>query len=202
MNIVQLKGVLKNIRYSHTIKDVEYNKADLISKRKDGKEDIVTIEFKKFSNPYKEDQEVELAGNVRSFSKRGEDGKNKVQIYVFTYFDKPATEDEVTNDVLIDGTICKIEDLRYTKSGKANIHFILANNISKDGSNVKLNSYIPCVAWGMTAKEMVNKKVGDKVSFRGELHSREYKKTLENGDIEIRVAHEVLITNILPYIED
>lgn len=201
MNIVQLRGILKNIRYSHTIKDVEYNKADLIAKRKDGKEDILTVEFKKFSNPYKEDQEVELSGNVRSFSKRDENGKNKVQIYVFTYFDKPVSEDECTNSVLIDGTICKIEELRRTNSGKSNIHFILANNIEKEGT-VKLNSYIPCVAWGTTAKELAKRVVGDKVSFRGELHSREYKKTLDNGDIEIRVAHEVLITDILPYIED
>lgn len=202
MNILNLRGILKNIRYSHSINDVDYNKADLITKRLDGKEDIITLEFKKFSNTYKEDQEVELVGNVRSYSKRGEDGKNKVQIYVFTYFDQPSTELDCNNDLIIDGTICKIDAIRQTKSGKSNIHFILANNISKDGSSVKLNSYIPCVAWGVTAKAISKLSVGDKLSFRGELHSREYKKVLDNGDIEIRVAHEALVTNILPYIED
>lgn len=191
MNKVILKGLLTNIKPSHKIKDIEYDQADLIIPRKDGKEDIVSIKFKKFSNRYDSNTIVELSGNIRSYSQKLDDGKNKVSLYVFTYFDVP--ESEETNFVEMDGRICKIEQLRKTKSGKSNIHFILANNLVINETNQKLNSYIPCIAWGNTAKEISNLKVNDRVSIKGELHSREYKKILSEDTFEIRVAHECLV---------
>lgn len=197
MNNIYLKGLLKNVRPSHVIEDVEYNKADLIVKRRDGKEDILSIRFKKYSLPYQEGQEVELVGNVRSYSRRvGE--TNKIDIYVFTYFDKPGDDVafECNNVVAIDGRICKIEQMRKTKSGKKNIHFILANNLCLSDTDKKLNSYIPCVAWGKIAKQVSELSVNDKVKLTGELHSREYKKALENGEFEIRIAHEFVVNNI------
>ena len=36
-----------------------------------------------------QNQEIEFIGNVRSYSQHIDDNKNKVDIYVFTYFDKP-----------------------------------------------------------------------------------------------------------------
>ena len=36
MNNIILKGVIRNIEYSHTINETEYDKADLIVKRDDG----------------------------------------------------------------------------------------------------------------------------------------------------------------------
>ena len=38
-------------------------------------------------------------------------------------------------------------------------------------------------------------KVNTKVILHGELHSREHKKILDNGEVEICIAHEFLITN-------
>jgi len=118
--------VIKNIRYSHTINDVEYSKADLVVARKDGTEDVLDLRFKKFSNTAAEDSEIELVGNVRSYSVSS-NGKNKVSIYIFTYFDIPETED--INKLELSGRICKIENLRKTSTGKDIFHFILANNI-------------------------------------------------------------------------
>ena len=110
MNKINVKGILKNIQPSHTINDIEYDKADLVVTRKDGKEDILNIRFKKFSNPYKDNQEVSIIGNVRSYSQHLDNGKNKVELYIFTYFD-PAelNEDdtEIINKFEIDGRIKK-----------------------------------------------------------------------------------------------
>jgi hypothetical protein len=203
MNDVYLKGLIKNIQPSHSIEDVEYNKADFIVKRQDGKEDILNLRFKKYSLPYKEDQEIELVGNIRSYSKKVGD-KNKIDIYVFTYFDKPEIIENVDNGqtdvknnvVTIDGRICKIDGLRKTQAGKRNIHFILANNLCLKDTDKKLNSYIPCVAWGKLAKEISELSVNDKVKLIGELHSREYKKKLSEDDFEIRVAHEFVVNSI------
>ena len=89
MNTIRVKGVLRNIQDSHIINGIEFSKAHIIVPREDGTEDVLNIRFKKFSNPYKEDQTISLSGNVRSYSSKLSSGKNKVELYVFTYFDQP-----------------------------------------------------------------------------------------------------------------
>jgi primosomal replication protein N len=195
MNFIYLRGVVKNIRYSHTIGDTVFNKADLIVKRPDGREDLIILKFKEFSLPNREDKEIELIGNIRSFSQQL-NGKNKVEIYVFSYFDTIDTQYDCTNIATIEGKICKKDTLRKTINGKHYIHYIVANNIlTEDGQ--KLNSYIPCVAWGKLAKEIESDyTVGDDVHLEGQLQSREYKKKLSEKEIELRIAHEMATTTI------
>ena len=193
MNYVKLKGVLRNIQFSHSINNTEYDKADIVVKRENSEDDVLSLVFKKFSNHYTEDQEVELEGHVRSYSKKLEDGKNKVEIYVFTYFDRPQDDDEDNNVVELDGRICKMEQLRVTKSGKHTVHFTLANNIISTDGTKKINNYIPCVAWGNLAKELSKLKVSDRIELKGNLHSRLYKKKINDSEIELKTAHEVLI---------
>lgn len=195
MNSVKLKGILRDIEHSHSIGDIEYDKADLIVQRENGIDDIISLRFKKFSNTYKDGDTVSLVGNVRSYSKQLNDGKNKVDIYVFTYFDSPE-DDDITNSVVVDGRICKIEDVRILPNGKKNIHFIVANNlVTSDGK--KLNSYLPCIAWGKTAQEISNMRVNDFIQISGKLQSREYKKYIAEDDFEIRIAHEVYVDSVL-----
>lgn len=195
MNNVKLKGILRDIEHSHSIGDIEYDKADLIVQRENGIDDIISLRFKKFSNTYKDGDTVSLVGNVRSYSKQLNDGKNKVDIYVFTYFDSPE-DDDITNSVVVDGRICKIEDVRILPNGKKNIHFIVANNlVTSDGK--KLNSYLPCIAWGKTAQEISNMRVNDFIQISGKLQSREYKKYIAEDDFEIRIAHEVYVDSVL-----
>lgn len=196
MNNINLKGIITNIESSHTIQGIEFNRANLIVKRNDGKEDVLNIRFKKFSNPYEDHQEVTLRGNLRSYSTKLGNGHNKVELYVFTYFDQPELDEndqEYVNHLELDGRICKIEELRTTKTGKHNIHLIVANNLIVSDGQKKLNSYIPCIAWGNEAVELSKLAVNTKLNIIGELHSREYKKSLEDGTFEIRVAHECVI---------
>lgn len=196
MNTVRLKGILTNIEDSHTIQGIEFNRANLIVHRDDGKEDSINLRFKKFSNPYSDNQEVSLSGNVRSYSSKLDNGKNKVELYVFTYFDHPELNEldqEETNRLDIDGRICKIEPLKTTRNGRKNVHMILANNLIVSEGTKKLNSYIPCIAWGSVAEKLAPLTVNTKLKILGELHSREYKKTFADGSFEFRVAHECLI---------
>lgn len=196
MNNIVLKGLLTNIQPSHEINNIEFCKANLLVNRVDGKEDLINLRFKKFSNPYQENQEITLSGNVRSYSTKLENGKNKVDLYVFTYFDQPPLNADCQEDInllTIDGRICKIEDLRTTRSGKHNVHLILANNLIVSDGAKKLNSYIPCIAWGNEAIALSTLPINTQLKIVGELHSREYKKTLEDGSFEIRVAHECVI---------
>lgn len=199
MNEVILKGIIRDIAPSHVLNNIEYEKANLIVGREDGEDDILPLKFKKFSNRYKDGDKIELIGNLRSYSQKLSNGKNNVNLYVFTYFDTPKTNDEfqdIVNRVKLDGRVCKIDELRITDSGKSNLHLIIANNIISNNSGQKLNNYIPSVMWGKIAIDNSDLKINDKVSVLGKLHSRLYKKKLDNNEIELRMAHELLIEEI------
>ena len=183
MNEVILKGVLKDIETSHMIEDIKFDKAKLIVKRESGQEDVINLKFKSLCNKHKENDEVCIKGNVRSYSYKVDDTKNKVDIYVFTYFDEPEEDVETTSNIVkIDGRICKINPLRTNRNGKHNIHLILANNLVTNNSTKRLNSYIPCIGWGTVAKELSNLSVNTKLQIVG-----------QDGEVEIRVAHELHI---------
>ena len=194
MNKINLRGIIRDILPSHNINGVQYNKANLIVKREDGNEDVVSLKFKSLSNPYGEDDFAELCGNIRSYSHKDDTGHNKGDVYVFTYFDKPETDD--VNAFELSGRICKIDSIRTSASGKKHIHFIVANNLVVQSSNITLNAYLPCIAWGELAEKASTYKVNDSVVLKGSLHSREYVKQLEDGNVEVRVAHELLVNDI------
>lgn len=193
MNNIVLRGYLRDIEYSHNIGEIEYEKANLICPNSGGKDDdIISLRYKKYSNKYKDGDFIEINGNLRSYSTKI-DNKNNVQIYVFTYFDTP--EVITSNNVSLDGRICKINGLKKTKSEKEYLHFILANNIFVPNSNKKINNYIPCTCYGEIASELSECGVNDKLEINGEFHSHCYKKYLENNTFEYRIAHEVVIKN-------
>lgn len=194
MNEIKLKGIIKNIEYSHTINNIDFYKANLIVAREDGKEDLINLKFKHFSNPYKENETIELIGNVRTYNHKIED-RNKVDLFVFTYFDKPEEELQSNNEVIIDGQICKKNNLKRTTSGKDVLDFILANHL--DNNNQILNTYLPCVVWGKLAKYVDSQlNVGSKIQIKGILQSREYKKKTSENDYELRLCHELKVIEI------
>ena len=193
MNEIILSGTIKNIQHSHSIGEVEFDKAQLICTRDNGREDVINLKFKSFSNPYKNNEQISIKGNIRSYSYKTEDDGNRVMIYVFTYFDQPSQEE--VDGATIDGRICKINLLRKTKSGKQNIHFIIANNLHSQDNTKRLNSYIPCIAWGSVAKKIQDLSENTKIKLIGQLHSREHKKRMDNGELEIRLAHEFVVTS-------
>ena len=191
MNEVTLQGYIRDIEFSHDIGNVEYGKANLICPGQNGKEDdIISLRYKKFSNRYKEGDLIELRGNIRSYSQRLEN-KNKVEIYVFTYFDIPGELKK--NEIIIDGNICKMGKLSVSKYGKRYIHFTLANNIFTPGGK-KLNNYIPCTVYDELAEQIEQEyDVKDHINIIGSLHSHTYKKHLLDNSIEYRIAHEVVV---------
>lgn len=193
INDVFLTGTIKEIEHSHDIDGISFDKAKLICKRLNGQEDVINLRFKSFSNHYAENDQISLKGNIRSYSYKTDDGKNKVIIYVFTYFDESEDNFDSNNVVHITGRICKMNELRKTCSNKNNVHFIVANNLISGDNGKRLNSYIPCIAWDKLAIDLSKLPVNSKVDLIGQLHSREHTKTYDNGSKEIRVAHELMI---------
>lgn len=197
MNEIILHGTLTDIKPSHVVNNNNYDCAKLLVRNSNQNLSTIDIIFKHFQNiRYKEGDLIDIVGNVRSYSQQLED-KNQVQIYVFTYLDSPQKLRQ--NEFKIDGSICILEDLRYTNKGKCCIHFVLANNILV--GDKKLNSYLPCVAWGVTAKKLAQLRVGSKIAIEGEMRSREYKKKTKDKEFEIKVAHELLVTGLAIYEE-
>ena len=153
MNQVNLKGFIKNIKDSHCINSTQYQSADMIVESRPGIEDTIRLVFKKCIGLPCENDIISISGSLRSHTEHQGD-KNKVSIYVSTYFDPNDSEDY--NHVVIDGRICKIDQLRTTSTGKLNFHAILANNIYIPESNIKINNYIPLVFWGKLADKAMH----------------------------------------------
>ena len=198
MNEILLRGIVRNIRPSHEVNGVEYYQAEVVTQRKDKKEDSIIIKFKNYINKYKELDKIELTGNIRSYTETLDDGRNKVHIYVFTYQDVPdynKYEEEINNQFTLDGRICKINELRTTSNGKKNLHFTIANNIFTNNGQ-KINNYLPVTRWGSLAQKVNQMNVNDKVLITGEMHSRIYHKLNDLGEKEYNVAYELLMTSI------
>lgn len=190
MNNIVLRGYLRDIQFSHFQGDIEYEKANLICPRGGGKEeDIISLRYKKLVNKHHDGDFIELKGNLRSYSTQV-DGKNNVQVYVFTYFDVP--EEIPLDNVSIDGRVCKINTVSV--DGVVKTHFILANNIFTNNGK-KINSYIPCIAFGSLAEELSLLQVNDFIQVYGEIHSHCYTKT-DNDVKEFKVAHEVQVKKV------
>lgn len=194
LNEIILKGLIKNIKFSHEINNTIYDQADLIVNSKDNKEDNIRLIFKKCVEQPLEEDIISIIGSVRSYTQHLDNNKNRVSIYVSTYFD-PSANQNILNRVELDGRICNTDQLRTTKNGKINFHCILANNIYIPEQNLKINNYLPLVFWGKLAQSASELKVNDQIKLDGQLHSRVYTKTLENGEKEIRTAHEIVVLN-------
>ena len=206
MNQIKIEeGIVTNISFSHKINNINYYEMTVITKNSNGKESLIPIKYKEFDNKlYTVGSRVTCWGQLRTYSQKLEDGKNKVSLYVLTNFqEEPSCFDpEVelfSSSVTIDGVICTIQPLRILDSGRCNIHFTLANNITVHDH--KYNSYIPCIAWGSLAKFISNLQVGTKLKVvDSELRSREYIKHTDNED-EIHLCHELYLKKVIPEIE-
>lgn len=199
LNEVKLKGVLSNIQPSHTVRGIEYYRGEITTKRQDGKGDVVNLKFKRFSCPYKDDDVVSLIGNVRSYIHK-ENGENRTELYVYTYFDPAETAgningEEKNNVIRIRGVIYKKKPLWSGATGKHNISFMLYNDLTDADGRKSIRSFIPCVAHGEMAKLIDEVPIGSLVDIAGEIHSRTYEKK-KGDDVEIRVVHEVEVLEI------
>lgn len=97
----------------------------------------------------------------------------------------------VTNQVVINGHLCKEVPIRTTPRGILIADLVLAVN-REDGSNI--SDYIPSIMWNGTATRAKDKlHVGDYIEAVGRLQSREYIKDLGDGEKEPRTCYELSV---------
>lgn len=79
-----------------------------------------------------------------------------------------------TNQIFLDGYICKQPVYRKTPLGREIADLLLAVNRPYGKSD-----YIPCICWGRNARFASAFEVGEHVQVMGRIQSREYMKKLQ-----------------------
>lgn len=138
-------------------------------------------------------QKVYVTGQFRSYN-RHEELKNRLVLSVFVReieFIEEETEEMKSNQILLDGYICKDPIYRKTPLGREIADLLVAVKRSYGKSD-----YIPCICWGRNARFAARFEVGVHVQIWGRIQSREYVKRLNEDEVEKRTAYEVSVSKI------
>lgn len=138
-------------------------------------------------------------GQFRSYN-RHEERKNRLVLSVFAReveFMDEMEESSKTNQIYLDGYICKEPIYRKTPLGREIADLLLAVNRPYGKSD-----YIPCICWGRNARYANNFKVGERCAVWGRIQSREYMKKLDENNVERRVAFEVSVSKLELLLEE
>ena len=133
---------------------------------------------------------LEIQGQLRSFNNKSGQGSRLV-ISAFTRL-LVETAGEDVNIIELKGAICKPPVLRRTPLGRCICDMMLAVNRRYGRAD-----YLPCIAWGQVAMVTGQLPVGSTLALEGRVQSRAYRKVLEDGTIQERVAYEVSAMHLL-----
>jgi len=144
---------------------------------------------------FTQDRFVCVSGQIRSYNAAGQERKTHLILTIFAQdvsFDLP---DDIlkqnSNEVFLNGYVCKPPIYRVTPFGREIADFIVAVNRSYEKSD-----YIPCIAWGRNARFCGKFSVGDHIQVWGRLQSRVYQKKSEDGQTYDKTAYEVSVARI------
>ena len=138
-------------------------------------------------------QNIYVPGQFRSFN-RHEEKKNRLVLSVFAReleILEEIDEETVSNQIFLDGYICKEAVYRKTPLGREIADLLVAVNRSYGKSD-----YIPCICWGRNARFASSFEVGTHVQVWGRIQSREYVKKISETETEQRIAYEVSVSKI------
>ena len=197
-NCLTLIGkIISDKTVSHEIYGETFYIFNLEVPRLSGNEDIIpiTISERLLTNfDLSIGKEVVIEGQFRSYNSYTNE-KNKLVLTVFAKdiieYKEEENEEKVSNEVILNGYICKKPIYRKTPFGREISDILLAVNRAYNKSD-----YIPCIAWGRNARFCENMEVGTEVKVIGRVQSRTYEKKFEDGTSETRVAYEVSIGNM------
>ena len=136
---------------------------------------------------------IDADGQFRSYN-RHEGVKNRLVLSVFVrevQFFEDFTDYTKTNQIFLDGYICKEPIYRKTPLGREIADLLVAVNRPYGKSD-----YIPCIAWGRNARFASGFSVGTRIQIWGRVQSREYTKKLSETECEKRTAYEVSVSKL------
>lgn len=136
---------------------------------------------------------IEASGQFRSYN-RHEENKNRLMLSIFVrelqLYDN-YEEENSTNQIFLDGYICKPAIYRRTPLGREIADVLIAVNRPYGKSD-----YIPCIAWGRNARFAAGFEVGSHIQIYGRIQSREYVKKISEDECKRRTAYEVSVSKI------
>ena len=136
---------------------------------------------------------VEASGQFRSYN-RHEGTKNKLVLSIFVrewQIVEENLEAGKTNQIFLDGFICKAPVYRKTPLGREISDLLIAVNRPYGKSD-----YIPCIAWGRNARFASTFEVGGRNQIWGRVQSRDYVKKLSEEETEKHTAYEVSVSKL------
>ena len=191
-NLVELCGTAEtNAVFSHESRGERFYRFPLTIHRLSGTADTLNVIVREHllsSAAIIPGQRLQVSGELRSFNNKHSEG-SKLVITVFAHSLLPADGAD-TNSVALRGTLCKLPNLRTTPMGREICDFMLAVNRHYGRSD-----YLPCIAWGIKAKETAQWPVGTVVTLTGRVQSRQYVKVIEGAAVE-KTAFEVSVVEI------
>ena len=192
-NQLTLCGVIETAPVlDHEVFGENFYRMDVSVPRLSGAQDIlpVTISERLMNSQVTPGVRVGITGQLRSYNKvMG--GSGRLLLTAFAQHLLAPDETENPNIIRLTGAICKPPSFRTTPFGREITDLMLAVNRAFGKSD-----YIPCIAWGRTARYAAQLSVGDHLDVQGRFQSREYQKQMPDGTVMTRVAYEVSLSRL------
>lgn len=200
-NQVSIMGqIASGFTFSHQVFGEGFYTLEILVKRLSDSEDRIPLMVSERLIDVTQDYEgeyIQVHGQFRSYN-RHEEKKNRLVLSVFVrelFFVEEEDDSLKTNQIFLDGYICKPPVYRKTPLGREIADLLLAVNRPYGKSD-----YIPCICWGRNARYASAFQVGGHVLIWGRIQSREYIKKVGENETEKRTAYEVSVSK-LEYME-
>ena len=199
-NQVNIIGeVVSEFKFSHEVFGEGFYLVDVSVNRLSEMVDIIPLMISERLIDVTKDyrgMKIEVSGQFRSYN-RHEETRNKLILSIFVrelqfIDDDDMPEDQSkSNQIFLDGFVCKPPTYRKTPLGREIADILIAVNRPYGKSD-----YIPCIAWGRNARYAAGIEVGGHLQIQGRVQSREYTKKINDEDAETRVAYQVSVCKI------
>lgn len=196
-NQVTIMGeVVSEFTFSHEVFGEGFYMVEVLVRRLSNSDDRILLMVSERLIDVTQDYRGEyimVTGQFRSYNRHEED-RNRLVLSVFAReisFVEEELDGAKTNNILLDGYICKTPVYRKTPLGREIADLLLAVNRPYGKSD-----YIPCICWGRNARYASSFEVGEHVQVLGRIQSREYVKKLSEVETEKRVAYEVSVSKL------
>ena len=196
-NQVAIMGeIVSDFSFSHEIFGEGFYMVDISVDRLSDSTDIIPVMVSERLLDVNEDyrgMKICITGQFRSYN-RHEERKNRLVLSVFAReieFVDETPESSKTNQIYLDGYICKEPIYRKTPLGREIADMLVAVNRPYGKSD-----YIPCICWGRNARYADQFEVGSHIQLWGRIQSREYQKKIGEEEYEKRIAYEVSVSKM------
>ena len=194
--VIMAGGIVSEFVFSHEVFGEGFYMLEISVRRLSNSYDVIPLMISERLIDVTRDyrgETIAVSGQFRSYN-RHEEKKNRLVLSVFVReleFVEEEPESSRTNQIFLEGYICKMPVYRKTPLGREIADLLVAVNRPYGKSD-----YIPCICWGRNARYASGFEVGAHIQLWGRIQSREYTKKISEEEIERRIAYEVSVSKL------